>query len=72
MASDDMKNWVVVKDLIDKRNDDSDTVGFQYVDFEIEGDDIIFVSRTAINGAFSFHDNNYQTFHRITNFREML
>lgn len=71
MASDDMENWRVVADILDKRDDDWETVGFQYIDFEIEGDDIIFVSRTALNGAFSFHDNNYQTFHRIRDFRNL-
>ncbi len=71
MVSDDLKNWNVVYDLIDKRNEDPDKIGFQYVDFEIEGGDIIFLCRTAINGANSYHNSNYQTFHRIKNFREI-
>lgn len=48
---------------------------FQYIDWLVEGDDIIFVSRTAYDdeegGAHSFHDANYMTFHRITDFRSL-
>ena len=66
-----MKNWKVACDLLDKRNEDMGKVGFQYVDFEFEGDDLIYLCRTAINDAHSFHDSNYQTFHRIKNFREL-
>ena len=71
LRSDDLENWEVACDLIDKRDADMETVGFQYVDFEFEGEDIIFLCRTAINGAHSFHDSNYSTFHRIKNFREI-
>ncbi len=71
MSSSDLKNWSVVCDLIDKRNEDPGKIGFQYVDFEIEGDDIIFLCRTAVNGAHNYHDSNYQTFHRIMNFRKI-
>jgi hypothetical protein len=49
--------------------------GFQYVDWQVEGDDIIFVSRTAFDdetgGANSYHDANYFTFHRIKKFRNL-
>ena len=69
MASYDLKSWTVVCDLIDKRNEDPDKIGFQYVDFEIEGDDIIYLCRTAINCANSYHNSNYHTFHRIKDFR---
>lgn len=33
------------------------------------GDDMIFLCRTAHNGAATFHDSNYSTFHRIPDFR---
>jgi len=43
------------------------------VDWVFEGDDIIFVSRTAfdddLTGAHNAHDANYLTFHRIQDFR---
>lgn len=71
MSSDDLENWKLICDLIDGREDDIERVGFQYVDFEIEGNDIIFLCRTALNNAHSFHDSNYSTFHRIENFRTL-
>ena len=46
---------------------------FQYVDWLIDGDDIIAACRTAFDdsqgGAHSAHDANFLTFHRIANFR---
>ena len=35
------------------------------------GDDLLALSRTAFNGAHSFHDSNFITFHRISNFRTL-
>lgn len=71
MVSRDLAEWNVVCDLIDRRNSDPEKIGFQYVDFEFDGEDIIYLCRTAINGANSFHDSNYITFHRIKNFRNI-
>lgn len=72
VCSVDCEHWETVCDLIDRRNDDPQMVGFQYIDFEIEGDDIIYLSRTAMNNAKNYHDANYSTFHRIRNFRNLL
>ena len=69
MVSEDLVNWQDVCVLQDYRHCHWQEVGFQYVDFEIEGEDIIYLCRTAINGANSFHNSNYATFHRIENFR---
>ena len=69
MRSKDLKAWEVVFDLFDFCNQDDEHIGFQYVDFSIEGEDIIFLCRTALNGANSYHDANYSTFHRIKSFR---
>ena len=71
MCSEDLENWEVMCDLIDYRHEDVKTHGFQYVDFLIEGEDIIFLCRTAMNHANSHHDSNYTTFHRIKNFRNI-
>lgn len=71
LSSEDMLHWEVVCDLIDKRDQNKWKVGFQYCDFEIEGEDMIFLCRTAYNHANSFHDSNYITFHRISNFRNI-
>ena len=72
MASWDMEKWFVLSDLIDMRDEDPRQIGFQYVDWFIEGEDIVFLCRTAMNGAHNFHDANYQTFHRVEDFRTML
>ena len=72
VCSDDLKEWRVICDLHDHRHEDRQKVGFQYVDFEMEGDDIIYLCRTAINQAQNFHDANYSTFHRIENFRKLI
>ena len=71
LASDDLNNWYLVADLLDYSLSDPDKIGFQYMDFEIEGDDIIYLCRTAMNNANSFHNSNYSTFHRIKNFRNL-
>ena len=70
MSSEDMLHWKVVCDLFDRRDRDPQYTGFQYADFEIEGDDIIYLCRTAINRPNSYHNSNYITFHRIKNFRQ--
>lgn len=69
LRSRDLMSWETVYDILDYRNIDDKHIGFQYVDFEIEGNDIIFLCRTAFNGASDYHDSNYQTFHRIKDFR---
>lgn len=71
MVSDDLLHWNVACDLYDFRDRDHKKVGLQYVDFFFEGDDILYLCRTAINGANNFHDANYSTFHRIENFRNL-
>lgn len=68
----DLMHWEIARHLIDRRGDDPVLTGFQYTDFFLEGEDILFLCRTAINHAHSFHDSNYQTFHRLHNFRVLL
>lgn len=46
-------------------------VGFQYVDWQFDGDDLIALCRTSWNGA-NYHDSNFITFHRIKNFRTLM
>ena len=69
MSSPDLLHWEVVCDLYDYREDDPRLIGFQYVDFWMEGEDILFLCRTAMNGANSYHNSNYSTFDRIKGFR---
>lgn len=62
MKSADLEHWEVVTDIQDRLADDPGKVGMQYVDFEIEGDKILFLVRLADNGAHTFHDSNYIVF----------
>lgn len=66
-SSPDLRNWKVESILL--RHSDSRGHAWQYIDWLFEGDDIIFASRTAWDGAHRAHDANYLTFHRIRNFR---
>ena len=70
-SSPDLKNWSVHHLIL--CHPDVKKHGFQYVDWQFDGQDIIFLSRTAYDdnygGAHSYHDANYITFHRIINFR---
>ena len=70
--SEDLRTWHLSEHLIDYRDADTKMVGFQYIDFFIEGEDILYTNRVALNQAHNFHDANYQTFHRIENFRSKL
>jgi len=65
MVSEDLKEWKLDRDLIDMRDRDRGKYGFQYVDFMIEGDEILYLCRTAMNEAHNYHDSNYSTFGRV-------
>ncbi|MBO5217834.1 MAG: exo-alpha-sialidase [Clostridia bacterium] len=70
--SDDLRHWHLAEHLIDFRDADTKMVGFQYIDFFIEGEDIYYTNRVALNQAHNFHDANYQTFHKVEGFRSLL
>jgi len=71
MYSEDLKNWTVKGIVL--HHSDVKKHGFQYVDFQFDGKNIIFVSRTAYDdeegGADNQHNANYITFHRIKNYK---
>ncbi len=68
-ASDDLKKWEIRTIVLRHENTNR---GFQYVDWRFEGeDDLVFVSRTAWEGARNCHDANFLTFHRLKNFRDL-
>ena len=73
-ASRDLREWRVVSELLS--HPDPAAHAFQYVDWVIDGDDIIYLSRTAYEdgqgGARRAHDANYTTFHRLPGFRTAL
>ena len=63
LAVSDNLDWHVCLDLHVYDCNPSD-VGMQYISYIIEGDDLLYLSRTVISGARNFHDANYSTFHR--------
>jgi len=71
--SSDLINWKVNKMLLS--HPDVKKHGFQYVDWQFDGKDIIYVCRTAFDdqygGANNYHDANYLTFHRIKNYSRL-
>jgi hypothetical protein len=61
-----------MEDHVEKTPEDSvANTGFQYVDWIFDGDDILYMSRTAYDGGFRWHDANRITFGRIDNFRDL-
>ena len=50
--------------------------GFQYLDWQFEGEDLIALCRTAyddgLGGAHNQHDANFLTFHRVPRFRTLV
>lgn len=75
-ASRDLRNWTHLQTLLE---DDSglsweDSIrytGFQYVDWQFDGEDILYVVRMAYKGAHNFHDANRVTFHVLRGFRAL-
>jgi hypothetical protein len=71
VASDDLRRWEVRCVIL--HHPDRAKHGFQYVDWQFDGEDLIAACRTAYDdgegGAHSAHDANYLTFHRVSGFR---
>ena len=66
LSSEDLVTWRVERDIYDFRDSDPAKVGFQYVDFLPEGEELLFLCRTAIHDPINFHDANYSTFDRVS------
>lgn len=70
-SSTDLEEWTVHATLLE--HPDREGHGFQYADHRFDGEDLVFVSRTAFDdgegGADDFHNANYLTFHRLRGFR---
>lgn len=73
-SSRDLRTWKVHKIIL--QHPDREKHGFQYLDWQFEGRDLIILSRTAfddgLGGAHNQHDANFMTFHRVKNFRKYL
>jgi hypothetical protein len=76
-VSRDLRHWEIKKVLLE---DDSSLTpeesrrltGFQYVDWQFDGEDLIYLVRTAYDGAHNYHDSNRITFHRLAHARAHL
>ena len=64
--SEDLENWTLLGDVVNKEEYPLDEVGFQYPAFLLEGDELLVLVRSAFNGAENFHDSNYIGFHRFS------
>ena len=73
IASSNLREWTVRAIIL--QHADKAHHGFQYADWQFEGDDLVVVSRTAhedgLGGAHNQHDSNYITFHRVGRFRTL-
>ncbi|AQQ10231.1 hypothetical protein L21SP3_02059 [Sedimentisphaera cyanobacteriorum] len=78
LSSEDLINWELQKIFIFTENLDNGSFGegFQYFNFDFDGDDMVIASRTAfdVGGGDEKpprgHDSNLMTFHKIENFRQ--
>lgn len=73
-TSRDLRHWEVRRTLIADdsglgEKDSRRLVGFQYVDWQFDGDDLLCLVRVAYDGAPNYHDSNRIAFHRVENFR---
>jgi hypothetical protein len=70
--SSDLRNWNIHRIVLQHK--DVAYHGFQYLDWQFDGNDIIALSRTAyddgMGGADNQHNANMITFHRIKDFRK--
>jgi hypothetical protein len=74
VSSSDLRHWIIHEIILE--HPDVEKHGFQYIDWQFAGNDIIFLSRTAYDdkygGANNQHDANYLTFHRVKNYKKLI
>ncbi|MDP4583661.1 MAG: glycoside hydrolase, partial [Verrucomicrobiales bacterium] len=74
LVSQDLREWRVATIFLETPQVDYEA--FQYLSYDIDGDDLIIASRTAFTIGDGKpprgHDSNLTTFHRIENFRRYL
>jgi hypothetical protein len=79
-TSPDLSEWTCRKVLLDGNlegtpEEEAKNTGFQYVDWifdPAEENTLLYLARTAYDGAHNFHDSNRITFSRIRDFRNLL
>jgi len=75
-ASADLRDWRRVRTLMTddllEGVESIESTGFQYPDWQFDGDDVVYVVRTAYDSAENMHDSNRITFDAVSSFRELL
>ncbi|MBQ8214271.1 MAG: hypothetical protein IJZ80_09700 [Clostridia bacterium] len=76
-ASPDLINWKVIDILLCDRSVMTPLAsgrahGFQYVMWDYDGEDLIYVVREASGYTKNFHDGQYVTMYRLKNYRELV
>lgn len=74
ISSDDLKTWDERCTILRWREGEllnrKERFAFQYLDWQLDGDDLVAVARTSWDGQ-SFHNANLLTFHRVPHFRTL-
>ena len=75
-SSPDLANWTkrmtLLEDHLETSPEESvQNTGFQYVDWQFDGDGIMYLVRTAYDGAHNFHDSNRINFCRTPDLRTL-
>ena len=76
-VSPDLVYWRLVHTLMRDQSgltpeDSARLTGFQYVDWQFDGADIIYLVRAAYRGAIRYHDSNRIIFRKLPDFRSLL
>ncbi len=75
--SEDLQQWHHIKTLMEddtglSHDDSVRLTGFQYVDWQFDGDNLIYLVRAAYRGAIRYHDSNRILYRILKNFRDVL
>lgn len=73
----DLQHWEHIKTLLQddlplEHADSMQLTGFQYVDWQFDGESLLYLVRTAYDRANNYHDSNRITFHRLDGFRQLV
>ena len=76
-VSEDLVNWELVDTLLEddlglSAEESAAQTGFQYVHWHFDGDDLIYIVRTAYDGAHDYHDSNRITYHVLEDYESTL
>ncbi|NLO75137.1 MAG: hypothetical protein GX100_13660 [candidate division WS1 bacterium] len=76
-VSSNLWQWRVAARLLEDHSelspeDSCRLTGFQYADWQFDGEDLICLVRVAWDGAHNFHDANRIAFLRVAGFRDLL